>query len=66
MKKSFLEYYQEILEKVSFDPQLLSKEYQKAIKYLNKAEVQHFNNWMQEKGLNSSLIRVNSRSSKFP
>lgn len=63
MKKSFLEYYQEILEKVSFDPQLLSKEYQKAIKCLNQSEVQHFNNWMQEKGLNSSLIRVNSRRS---
>lgn len=66
MKKSFLDYYKEILEKVSFDPQLINKEYQKAKKYLSHSEVQHFDNWMQEKGLNSSLIRVNPRSSKFP
>lgn len=66
MKKSFLDYYKEILEKVSFDPQLLSKEYQKAKKYLNQSEVQHFENWMQEKGLSSYVIRVNSKNSKFP
>jgi hypothetical protein len=66
MKKSFLDYYKEILEKVSFDPKLFSKEYQKAKKYLNQSEVQHFDNWIKEKGLNSSLIRVNSGSSKFP
>jgi hypothetical protein len=66
MKKSFLDYYKEILEKVSFDPHLLNKEYEKAIKYLNHSEVQQFENWVQDKGLKSLLIHVNSKSRKFP
>lgn len=66
MKKSFLDYYKEILEKVSFDPYLLNKEYQKAIKLLNQTEVQQFENWVREKGLLSSQVTANTRNHPFP
>jgi len=58
MKKSFLEYYKEILEKVSFPPHLLNKEYHKAIKVLDISEVSQFHHWIQEQGLHSSLSTV--------
>lgn len=62
MKNSFLEYYKEILEKVSFDPDLLNKEYHKAIKSLNHSEVQQFENWIYERGLSSSLAPINQQN----
>jgi hypothetical protein len=65
MKKTFLEYYKEILEKVSFDPHLLNKEYQKAINTLNTSEIQEFHNWLHESGLRSSIARVNAKSHAF-
>ncbi len=55
MKKTFLEYYKEILEKVSFDPHLLNKEYHKALDSLTHAEARQFEKWAQEKGLTSLL-----------
>jgi len=58
MKKTFLDYYKEILEKVSFDSNLLNKEYQKAIRCLKPSEVHQFNNWINQQDFDSSLIRA--------
>jgi hypothetical protein len=51
MKESFLEYTKYILEKVSFDIELLKKEYKKALKILKTEEVSQLNNWIKNKGL---------------
>lgn len=66
MKKSLLDYYKEILEKVSFDTQLLRKEYQKAKRILNQSEIELFERWIEEKGLRSAIISSKSKSSIFP
>jgi len=58
MEKSFLEYYKEILEKVSFDSHLLKKEYQKAIKSLDQSELQQFDAWIKERGISSALAQI--------
>lgn len=50
MKVSFLDYYKLILEKVSFDPQLLGKEYRKALKLLSKQEARQLRQWLDAKG----------------
>ena len=50
MKESFLEYTKYILERVSFDIELLKKEYRKAIKRLKKDEVLQLNSWIALKG----------------
>ena len=65
MKKTFLDYYKEILEKVSFDPHLLYKEYQKAIKSLDQSELQQFEAWIKEKGISSSLARTDRSRDQF-
>ena len=65
MKKSFLDYYKEILEKVSFDSHLLNKEYQKAINTLNTSEIQQFDSWLHESGLRTSRARANAKSHVF-
>ena len=57
---SFLEYYQMILSKVSFDITLLKKEYQKAIEVLQPSEVDQLNNWLKKSNLENSLVRVKS------
>jgi hypothetical protein len=62
MKKTFLDYYKEILEKVSFDPHLLNKEYQKAINTLNTSEIQEFHNWLHESGLRTSIATMKANS----
>ncbi len=47
---SFLDYYKIILEKVSFDPMLLRKEYQKAKRNLCTDETKELNKWLQSRG----------------
>ena len=51
MKESFLEYTKYILDKVSFDKDLLKKEYSKSLKFLQLEEIIQLNNWIQGKGL---------------
>ena len=55
MKNSFLDYYKLILEKVSFDNHLLTKEYQKALKALTPDEKQDFHRWIESKSLDYQL-----------
>ena len=43
MNTSFLEYYKNILEKVSFDFELFTKEYDKAVRTLNRKERDELN-----------------------
>ncbi|UII18988.1 hypothetical protein [Fulvivirga ligni] len=45
-KKSFLDYYMEILEKVSFNDDLLTKEYKKAKKLLHTNEAENLDHWI--------------------
>lgn len=52
MKESFLDYTKYILEKVSFDIELLKKEYKKSLKILKADEISQLNNWIIRKGLN--------------
>jgi hypothetical protein len=56
MKESFLEYTKYILEKVSFDIELLKKEYKKSLKILKREEVLQLNVWIMNKGLNIQPI----------
>ena len=42
-----LEYSKTILKKVSFDKSLLKKEFEKALRYLDKNERKEFINWYQ-------------------
>lgn len=56
MKDSFLEYTKDILEKVSFDLELLKKEYNKSLKILKREEVLRLNLWIKTKGLNLQLV----------
>lgn len=44
-----LQYSKEILEKVSFDRELLSKEYKKALKVLSKEEANSLKLWYKAK-----------------
>tara|TARA_B100001769_G_C22017267_1_gene546694 strand:- start:386 stop:568 length:183 start_codon:yes stop_codon:yes gene_type:complete len=60
MKESFLEYTKYILEKVSFDIELLKKEYKKALKILKTEEISQLNNWIQAKGLRLKPICLNN------
>ena len=47
MKESFLEYTKYILEKVSFDVELLKKEYKKSLKILKRDEILQLNSWVK-------------------
>ena len=58
MKKTFLEYYKMILSKVSFDLELLEKEYHKAKESLNGIEIFDSNNWLENKGFSFSLLSI--------
>jgi len=44
---SFLEYYKLILQKVSFDPSLLRKEYRKAMQQLRPDEADQLKKWLR-------------------
>tara|TARA_Y100001934_G_scaffold283642_1_gene405083 strand:- start:2766 stop:2942 length:177 start_codon:yes stop_codon:yes gene_type:complete len=58
MKESFLEYTKYILEKVSFDIELLKKEYKKSLKILKREEVLQLNAWIKNKGLNLQPLHL--------
>lgn len=47
MKTTFLEYYQTILEKVSFNKEIFQHEYEKAKKYLTQKEAELLDTWIQ-------------------
>jgi hypothetical protein len=66
MNKTFLEYYKEILDKVSFDSKLLSKEYQKALNLLEKDEEYLLRQWIREKGFDISMSPVKNQSKSGP
>lgn len=55
MKTSFLDYYKIILDKVSFDRALFTKEYKKAISKIKKSEISDLNNWLKAKGFQPIL-----------
>ncbi len=55
---TYLDYYKIILGKVSFDPQLFSKEYLKAKQNLKSNEIGDLNNWIHANGL--QVILTNS------
>lgn len=59
MSTTFLDYYKMILDKVSFDPNLFTKEYQKATRSLHTNEIGDLNNWLRSKGLQTILSDVN-------
>lgn len=63
MKNSFLDYYKEVLEKVSFDRDLLTKEYNKTVQTIDNSEIPLLNQWLKEKGVNASVSIVKSRNS---
>ena len=52
---SFLDYYKIILDKVSFDPMLLRKEYQKAKRNLCTNEVKELDRWLHSRGFAIAL-----------
>jgi hypothetical protein len=53
MRTTFLDYYKMILDKVSFNPNLLTKEYQKAVRTLKADEVGDLNSWLMSRGIQS-------------
>jgi hypothetical protein len=52
---TFLDYYKTILDKVSFDPVLLNKEYQKAKRNLQTNEIGDLNCWLKTKGFHAAI-----------
>ena len=50
MKRSFLDYYKLILDKVAFDKDLLRKEYSKAMTRLPERDKRHLDEWVRSKG----------------
>lgn len=51
MQTSFLDYYKIILDKVSFDASLFTKEYQKATRTLHAHEIGALDRWLKSRGL---------------
>jgi hypothetical protein len=51
MKITYLDYYKMILGKVSFDSNLVRKEYQKALRALPPHEMKELNRWAEAKGI---------------
>ncbi len=49
MKRTSLEYYKFILERVSFDSNLFEKEYKKAVTNLEEEEVIALKSWVKQK-----------------
>ena len=56
MNTTYLDYYKQILEKVSFDPQLFRKEYLKASNYLGVSEKEALDQWLQARGLGYHVL----------
>ena len=65
MKKSFLDYYKTVLDKVSFDQQLFYKELVKALQTIDKHEVDDLVLWLRDQGLIPDLITIKSRSRSY-
>jgi len=61
MQSSFLDYYKIILDKVSFDYQLLKKEYHKALKTLKPDEARILDEWLNQRGLPLKPIKIKAR-----
>lgn len=57
-KNSFLDYYKTILKKVSFDRQLLSKEYRKAKQMLGASDARELDSWLHRNGFTHLLDAV--------
>ncbi len=51
MKTSYLDYYKLVLDKVSFNGHLFSREHKKAMKTLQPEERVCLNNWLKTRGL---------------
>ena len=58
MNISFLHYYKMILEKESFDPQLLAIEFEKAIKTMENHEQEIPIEWMKNIGIQIETINL--------
>ncbi len=58
MKESFLEYTKYILEKVSFDVELLKKEYKKSLKILKRDEILQLNSWVKRQEWKLQLVYI--------
>ncbi|MEP5792065.1 MAG: hypothetical protein ABJ313_14100 [Cyclobacteriaceae bacterium] len=46
---TLLEYCKDLLDKISFDPELMEKEYQKGLKYLSPADQVELKQWIKDK-----------------
>lgn len=57
MKNPMLEYSKLILAKVSFHPELLKKEYRKAVSHLTEEEARELNEWLVSHFLQPSQSR---------
>jgi hypothetical protein len=55
MKTSYLDFYKIVLQKVSFNSYLLSKEYKKAVRDLSDQEKRELRQWLFEVGLARSM-----------
>ena len=64
MKNSFLNYYKMILDKVSFDNDLLAKEYAKALNTLKAEEAVTLRHWVKSKGF-QPVMTTNNVSGKM-
>lgn len=62
MKTSFLEYYKTILERVSFDRNLFTKEYGKALRLLTDEETAELQRWLRSKGHDHAIPRMIERA----
>jgi hypothetical protein len=65
MKTTFLEYYKNVLDKVSFDHRLFAKEYYKALNMLQSNEINELNNWLRSRGLYSVIFKAPQLQTKL-
>lgn len=56
MRTSYLDFYKTILQKVSFDKILFSKEYKKAARDLSDHEKKELTQWLEEAGLMCFMV----------
>ena len=59
-KKTFLNFYKLILEKVQFSSELYWKEYEKALATLNEKERDDLNHWIYKRGKNR-MVNVSKK-----
>lgn len=58
MKTSMLDYYEQILDKVSFDYDLFRKEYRKAMHTLKPEDAQRLHQWIKDKGFSHDPVKI--------